>query len=210
MFTQKRVHKCALAVLPLIVNTWKQLNVHPLMDFKHVVYIQWVATESVTRSIVSNSFETPWTIAHQAPLSMEFSRQELWCGLPFPSPKDLPNLDQTQVSRIWVIREAIQYNTMQFNGLFSHKKEILIHVKNTKDYAKWMHFLCGFYLHEMSRIISLQTETKKLGMGRFKISLGGIKCFASKQRILKATELYTLEWLKVNLCHEFCLNFLNF
>ena len=29
-------------------------------------------------------------------------------------------------------------------------------------------------------------------MGRFKISLGGIKCFASKQRILKATELYTL------------------
>ena len=36
-------------------------------------------------------FETPWTIAHQAPLSMEFSRQEYWSGLPFPSPGDLPN-----------------------------------------------------------------------------------------------------------------------
>ena len=34
---------------------------------------------------------TPWTVAHQAPLSMGFSRQEYWSGLPFPSPMDLPN-----------------------------------------------------------------------------------------------------------------------
>ena len=33
----------------------------------------------------------PWTVTHQAPLSMEFSRQEYWSGLPFPSPGDLPN-----------------------------------------------------------------------------------------------------------------------
>ena len=33
----------------------------------------------------------PWTAAHQAPLSMEFSRQEYWSGLPFPSPGDLLN-----------------------------------------------------------------------------------------------------------------------
>ena len=31
-------------------------------------------------------FETPWTVAHQAPPSMEFSKQEYWSGLPFPSP----------------------------------------------------------------------------------------------------------------------------
>ena len=36
-------------------------------------------------------FVTPWTIARQVPLSMGFSRQEYWCGLPFPSPGDLPN-----------------------------------------------------------------------------------------------------------------------
>ena len=36
-------------------------------------------------------FATPWTIAHQALLSMGFSRQEYWSGLPFPSPGDLPN-----------------------------------------------------------------------------------------------------------------------
>ena len=34
---------------------------------------------------------TLWTIAHRAPLSMGFSRQEYWSGLPFPSPGDLPN-----------------------------------------------------------------------------------------------------------------------
>ena len=32
---------------------------------------------------------TPWTVAHQASLSMGFSRQEYWSGLPFPSPEDL-------------------------------------------------------------------------------------------------------------------------
>ena len=36
-------------------------------------------------------FVTPWTVAHQAPLSMEFSRQEYWSGLPFSPPGDLPN-----------------------------------------------------------------------------------------------------------------------
>ena len=33
----------------------------------------------------------PWTVACQAPLSMGFSRQEYWNGLPFPSPGDLPD-----------------------------------------------------------------------------------------------------------------------
>ena len=36
-------------------------------------------------------FATPWTVVHQAPLSMGFSRQEYWSGLPFPSPGNLPD-----------------------------------------------------------------------------------------------------------------------
>ena len=36
-------------------------------------------------------FVTPWTVAHQVPLSMEFSKQEYWSGLLFPPPGDLPN-----------------------------------------------------------------------------------------------------------------------
>ena len=45
-------------------------------------------SESVSHSVVSNSV-IPWTVALQAPLSMEFSRQEYWSELPFPSPGDL-------------------------------------------------------------------------------------------------------------------------
>ena len=36
-------------------------------------------------------FVTPWTVAYQAPLSVGFSRQEYWSGLPCPPPEDLPN-----------------------------------------------------------------------------------------------------------------------
>ena len=36
-------------------------------------------------------FVTPWTVAHQVPLSMGFSRQEYWSESPFPPPRNLPN-----------------------------------------------------------------------------------------------------------------------
>ena len=48
----------------------------------------------VVGGLVSKSclnFVTPWTVACQVPLSMGFSRQEYWSGLPFPSPGDLPD-----------------------------------------------------------------------------------------------------------------------
>ena len=41
-------------------------------------------------SVMSDS-AAPWTVAHQAPLSMGFSRQEYWSGLPCPPPGDLPD-----------------------------------------------------------------------------------------------------------------------
>ena len=43
-------------------------------------------------------FATPWTVAHQAPLSMGFSRQEDWSGLPCPPPRDLPDPGMEPVS----------------------------------------------------------------------------------------------------------------
>ena len=43
----------------------------------------------VSCSVMSYSLWPPWTVAHQAPLSMEFSRQQYWSGLSFPSPGDL-------------------------------------------------------------------------------------------------------------------------
>ena len=45
---------------------------------------------SVSHSVMSDSFVTPWTVASQAPLSMEFFRQEYQSGQPLPSPGDPP------------------------------------------------------------------------------------------------------------------------
>ena len=47
----------------------------------------WLCMRVLSRVWLS---ATPWTVAGQAPLPMEFSRQEYWSGLPFPSPGDLP------------------------------------------------------------------------------------------------------------------------
>ena len=41
--------------------------------------------------VTKSRLATPWTVAHQAPPSMGFPRQEYWSGLPCPSPGDLPN-----------------------------------------------------------------------------------------------------------------------
>ena len=43
-------------------------------------------------------FATSWTVTHQAPLSMEFSRQEYWTGFPFPSPRALPDPGRESMS----------------------------------------------------------------------------------------------------------------
>ena len=61
--------------------------------FIHFPPVDMVSDEKVKVKLLSHVqlFATPWTIAHQAPHSMGFSRQECWSGLLFPSPGDLPN-----------------------------------------------------------------------------------------------------------------------
>ena len=58
-------------------------------------------------SVVSNSM-TPWTVACQAPLSMEFSRQEYWSGLPRPPPGDLTEWMWTSKSLMWKLLSCVQ------------------------------------------------------------------------------------------------------
>ena len=48
-------------------------------------------------------FATPWTIAHQVPLTKGFSRQEYWSGLPFPSPGDLSDPGIKLESPAWQV-----------------------------------------------------------------------------------------------------------
>ena len=55
---------------------------------------------SVRRSVGSDSV-SPWTVACQGPLSMGFSRQEYWSGLPYPSSRDLPDPGMEPRSPAW-------------------------------------------------------------------------------------------------------------
>ena len=57
---------------------------HPSLNLDHIFCVCW----SLSRVQL---FATPWTVPPQAPLSMGFSRQEDWSGLPFPPPGDLPD-----------------------------------------------------------------------------------------------------------------------
>ena len=59
-----------------------------------ILHILQIAVAAIC-CLVTKSYPTlatPWTVAHQAPLSMGFSRQEYWNGLPFSSPGNLPDL----------------------------------------------------------------------------------------------------------------------
>ena len=78
-------------------------------------------------------FATPWTVACQVPLSIRFSRQEYWTGLPFPPPGDLPNpgIEPTSVTSTCIDRKIFYPYYHQGNqiaksdtGLFSVSKQV--------------------------------------------------------------------------------------
>ena len=78
-------------------------------------------------------FATQWTIAHQAPSSMGVSRQEYWSGLPFPSPRDLPDPGIEPRSP-----------SLQADALTSEPPGKL-YIK-TVDYVNYLYFLYCFFL----------------------------------------------------------------
>ena len=66
------------------ISSWGPQATHPVCSLAFppaCMYAQWLSRVWL--------LATPWTAAHQAPLSMGFSRQEYWSGLPFPPPGDL-------------------------------------------------------------------------------------------------------------------------
>ena len=63
----------------------------PVLCVSALLTAHSVAHQTSLIKKVSELFETPWSVAHQAPLPMEFFRQEYWSGLPSPSPGGPPN-----------------------------------------------------------------------------------------------------------------------
>ena len=73
-------------------------------------------------------FEIPWTVADQSPLFMEFSRQEYWSRLPFPSPEDLSNLGIKPVSiRIgkWILYHCATVNLLSVIEVKREERKII-------------------------------------------------------------------------------------
>ena len=61
------------------------MSVNECIGKRYIIYAGGLVGKSCPTLV------TPWTVAHQAALSMGFPRQEHWSGQPFPSPGDLPN-----------------------------------------------------------------------------------------------------------------------
>ena len=76
-------------------------------------------------------FATPWTIAHQAPPSVEFSRQEYWSGLPFPSPGDLPD------PGIKFRSPTLQADTLPSELPGNHYSNISIRTQHRRKKDRW-------------------------------------------------------------------------
>ena len=89
-------------------------------------------------------FVTPWTVAYQAPPSMEFSRQEYWSGVPFPSPGDIPKPGIETGSAalrteaiagrhftVWAVREAWWFSeaSLKIKQNFAKLSKFCLHFK---------------------------------------------------------------------------------
>ena len=90
--------KCLVTRLVLLSRAWPSWDVVKLLlrvgssvSWRLVCGVGPHLLSSFSCSVVSNSFVTPQTVAHQAPLSVGFSRQEYCSGLPFPPPGGLPD-----------------------------------------------------------------------------------------------------------------------
>ena len=82
LWVQANVSSCSFAVVPLTHCSYDLFILVDVLtcDFVCVCVLSYIWL-----------FETPWTVACQAPLSMAFPRQECWSGLPLPSPVDFPD-----------------------------------------------------------------------------------------------------------------------
>ena len=78
--------------------------------------------------LVEFNSATPWTVAHQVPLSMEFSRQEYCNGLPFPHPGDLPDPGIEPVSSVSLALQ-VDFFTIEPSG----KKPLMVIIKSISN-----------------------------------------------------------------------------
>ena len=112
----------------------------------------WVA-------VMFNSFVTPWTVARRAPLSMEFSRQEYWNGLPFPAPGDRPNPGIKSTSPSLLLANRFFYGWAAGEALQT------LYASNYPITSPFSNFTChptGPESHDCTALVSFSASTLKL------------------------------------------------
>ena len=124
---------CSLrCTIPFTLAKWKEHPICWLCDGGG-----WVAKTCLTLAI-------PQTVAHQSPLSMEFSRQEYWSRLPVPFPGDLPTpgikpgFIAGRFFTKWAIRKALVLSKFVFTELFAHSP---MHYFFSVDCCVWTMFI---------------------------------------------------------------------
>ena len=142
---------------------------------------------AVSRSFGSDSFVTPWTVAHQPPLSMGFSRQEYWSGLPSPSPGDLPH-PEIDVSYISRVGRQILYRCL-VDRQSNSQQMLLVPFTSFLVIKAFLHFI---YLFSLLAFLSRSTHSAK--------NLWGYsKCLNNIWYV----------WIyktNLNVCKEFCIS----
>ena len=84
-------HWASLAISCVVMHSLGNHYGHCIGAPTHWAITKWTACVRAQLFSHVQLFATPWTAARQAPPAMGFPRQEYWRGLPFPSPRDLPN-----------------------------------------------------------------------------------------------------------------------
>ena len=134
---------------PLCFVRWLRFQSHYTWDFLR-------ERKSVSCSVMSDS-ANPWTVVYQAPLSMEFSRQEYWSGLPFPSSGIKPRSPAWQADSLLSEppgKGLLKYTLLTLLILFlylANKKHFLSSLVKLKDLLRWL----SIFFHCFSLFIDL-------------------------------------------------------
>ena len=130
--TQTNTSKLILtAVLFTIAKRWKWLKMSTKRWMDKLRYTHTMEYYIAISGLVSKScltLATPWAVACQAPLSMGFSRQEYWSGLPFPSPRDL--LNPGIKSRSPVFRQILYRLSYKGSHITIRRNEVLMDMRH--------------------------------------------------------------------------------
>ena len=119
--------------------------------------------KSINWSVMSDFFVTPWTVLHQGFLSMKFSRQEYWSGLPFPSPGVLPDPGNKPVS---LSLQADSLLSATREALYFWNINIVFKMKGKKGLVAQSCLTLQSHGLEPARLIcSWNSPVRNMGMG---------------------------------------------